>query len=82
MSMAAIRPPIRLCQPGPFEQTFPHSMEAQYEIWLRMGQLFLRCSKSVDDRQTDDGACLYYKLTHEPKGSGELKTCLMKSVAS
>ena len=21
----------------------------------------------------DDGACLYYKLTYEPKGSGELK---------
>ena len=21
-----------------------------------------------------DGACLYYKLTHEPNGSGELKT--------
>ena len=25
-------------------------------------------------RWTDDGACLYYKLTSEPKGSGELKT--------
>ena len=23
---------------------------------------------------TDDGACLYYKLTNKPKGSGELKT--------
>ena len=22
---------------------------------------------------TDDGVCLYYKLTNEPKGSGELK---------
>ena len=22
----------------------------------------------------DDGACLYYKLTNKPKGSGELKT--------
>ena len=21
----------------------------------------------------DEGACLYYKLTNEPKGSGELK---------
>ena len=29
------------------------------------------------DWRTDDGACLYYKLTHEPKGSGELKTCAM-----
>ena len=28
----------------------------------------------VDGRQrTDDGACLYYKLTNEPKGSGELQ---------
>ena len=24
-------------------------------------------------RRMDDGACLYYKLTNEPKGSGELK---------
>ena len=24
-------------------------------------------------RRTDGGACLYYKLTYEPKGSGELK---------
>ena len=24
-------------------------------------------------RQTDDGPWLYYKLTNEPKGSGELK---------
>ena len=28
----------------------------------------------VERRQrTDDGACLYYKLTNEPNGSGELK---------
>ena len=27
----------------------------------------------VDGQWTDDGACLYYKLTNEPKGSGELK---------
>ena len=26
------------------------------------------------EQRTDDGACLYYKLTNEPKGSGELKT--------
>ena len=28
--------------------------------------------KSVDNGQTDDRACLYNKLTHVPKGSGEL----------
>ena len=27
---------------------------------------------------TDDGACLYYKLTNEPKGSGELKKTAMQ----
>ena len=27
----------------------------------------------MDDRRTDDGPWLYYKLTNEPKGSGELK---------
>ena len=30
--------------------------------------------KMVDRQQMDDGACLYYKLNNEPKGSGELKT--------
>ena len=32
--------------------------------------------QTTDDngrRRTDDRACLYYKLTNEPKGSGELK---------
>ena len=28
---------------------------------------------TTDGRRADDGACLYYKLTYEPKGSGELK---------
>ena len=27
----------------------------------------------TDGRQMDDGPWLYYKLTNEPKGSGELK---------
>ena len=27
----------------------------------------------VDDGPMDDRACLYYKLTYEPIGSGELK---------
>ena len=29
--------------------------------------------KMVDDGCTDEGPWLYYKLTNEPKGSGELK---------
>ena len=56
-------------------------MEAPYEIWLWLAKRFLRrrCLKSVDNgrrrwrRRMDNGACLYYKLTYEPKGSGELK---------
>ena len=28
----------------------------------------------MDDGRTDNGACLYYKLTYESKGSGELKS--------
>ena len=54
-------------------------MEAPYEIWLWLAKRFLRrrSLKSVDDddgrRQMDNGACLYYKLTYEPKSSGELK---------
>ena len=58
--------------------SFPHSMEAPYEIWLWVAKQFLRrrCLKSVDDdgRRTDNGVYLCYKLTYEPKGSGELKT--------
>ena len=29
--------------------------------------------RTMDGQWTDDGACLYYKLTNEPKGSEELK---------
>ena len=29
--------------------------------------------RTDDGHRTDDGACLYYKLTNEPKGSDELK---------
>ena len=31
-------------------------------------EMFKECGR----RRTDARACLYYKLTHEPKGSGEL----------
>ena len=78
MGMAA----ILVMWPGPFEQLlFPHPMEASYEIWLWSAKTFQkrRCLKSVDNdgrrtTTTDNGACLYYKLTYEPKGSGELKS--------
>ena len=32
----------------------------------------------MDGQRIDDGACLYYKLTNEPKGLGELKTKVSK----
>ena len=32
-------------------------------------KMFKECGR----RGTDNGACLYYKLTYEPEGSGELK---------
>ena len=50
--------------PPPNKLSFPHPMEAPYEIWLSLAQRFW---------SVDDGTCLYYKLAHEPKGSGELK---------
>ena len=37
-------------------------------LWRR------RSLKMVDDGRTEEGPWLYYKLTNEPKGSGELKT--------
>ena len=31
----------------------------------------------MDGQTMDDGACLYYKLTNEPKGSGKLKKLIL-----
>ena len=68
------------CYPdAPNKLLFPRPMEAPQEIWLRLAQRFWRrrSLKMVDGRQrTTEGrrACLYYKLTNEPKCSGELKT--------
>ena len=45
--------------PAVFEKIFENGK------WTDKGQ--------TDEQRTDDGACLYYKLTNEPKGSGELK---------
>ena len=55
--------------------SFSHPTEVPYEIWLRLAKRFWRkrSLKMVDGRTPDVGACLYYKLTNESKGSGELK---------
>ena len=57
--------------------SFPHPKEAPYEIWLQSAQWFQRrCLKKLtynthaQIRTTE--AYLYYKLTNEPKGLGEL----------
>ena len=41
---------------------------------MKFGFDWPRRSLKMMDGQTDNGACLYYKLINEPKGSGELKT--------
>ena len=54
--------------------SFPHPTEAPHEFWLRLAQWFWRRSlKMVDVQRTDNRAWLYYKLTNEPKGWGDLK---------
>ena len=65
--------------------SFPHPIEAPYEIWLWLAQWFLRrrCLKSVDD---DDGrptteAYLSYKLTIWAFSSGELKKLAYKTLS-
>ena len=35
-------------------------------------KIFENGGRRTDGRRTDDGPWLYYKLTNEPKGSGEL----------
>ena len=55
--------------------SYPHPIKAPYEIWIWLAQWFLgRCLKSVDDVLHTTEAYLSYKLTNEPKASGELKT--------
>ena len=62
--------------PRPREQTFLHPSHWG-SIWnlALIGQAVLE-KKIFENggRQTDDGPWLYYKLTNEPKGSGELKS--------
>ena len=89
MGMAAI---LVMC-PGPFEQTFVPSSHGS-SIWnltsispvVSEEKMF----ENVDTHThihtyiytyiTDDSAYLYYKLTNEPKGSGELKKKKKKRV--
>ena len=64
MGMAA----ILVMWPGPFEQlSFPHPIEAPYEIWLWLAQWFLkrRCLKECGPQRTMTEAYLSYKLTSE-----------------
>ena len=69
--------------------SFPHPTEAPYEIRLWLAQQFWRRKslKMVDGRtdngrRTVDRPWLYYKLTNEPKGSGELIKALLLSLLS
>ena len=68
---------ILVMWPGLFEQTFvtPSHGGSIWNLTL-IGQAvseekkFKECGRGW---RTDNGACLYYKLNYEPKGSGELK---------
>ena len=59
---------------GQFEQIFV-PLSHGGSIWNLNGQAVSteKTFKESRRRRTDNGACLYYKLTYEPKGSGELK---------
>ena len=75
MGMAAIS------WPRPREQTFdpPSHWGSIWNLAL-IGQavlekkIFENGGQRMDGRRTDDKQWLYYKLTNEPKGSGELKS--------
>ena len=63
---------ILVIWPRPLEQTsVPWT---QWRLHMKIGQVVSE-EKMFEERgrQTGDGACLYYKLTNEPKVSGELK---------
>ena len=69
MGMAA----ILVMWPRPREQTFvPLTHEDSTWNLASTGPAVLVKKIFENDGRTDDGACLYYKLTNEPKGSGEL----------
>ena len=67
---------ILVTWPGPFEHSFvPPSHGGSIWNLTLIGQAvseektFKECGRQ---RRTDNGACLHYKLTYEPKGSGDL----------
>ena len=76
--------------PRPHEQNF---VSPTHGFHIKFGfdspscfwEEYVRRVWTTDDgrRRTDDGACTYYKLTYEPKGSGELtKTTTIKTITS
>ena len=69
MGMAA----ILVMWPRPRKQTFvpPSHWGSIWNLAL-IGQAVLEKIFENDGLRTDDGPWLYYKLTNEPKGSGEL----------
>ena len=58
--------------------SFPHPTEAPCEIWLDWPSVLEKKIFENGGRMTDNRPWLYYKLTNEPKGSGELKTVPLK----
>ena len=59
------------CDPDSVNKlSFPHPIEAPYEIWLLLAQWFWRKRPlKMVDGWTNDEPWLYYKLTNDSKGS-------------
>ena len=55
-----------------FRSPDPWRLHMAQRFWRRRSLKMVDERTDVNGRRTDDGACLYYKLTNEPKGSGEL----------
>ena len=55
-----------------FRSAIPLNMKFGFEWPSGFGEEDLWKWWTMDDGRTDDGPWLYYKLTNEPKGSGEL----------
>ena len=77
---------ILVAWPRPHEQTFipPSHWGSIWKLPL-IGQavletIFENGGRRMDERQMDNGPWLYYKLTNEPKGLGELKSNAMMEI--